>query len=107
MKVSILTILVGIWFFYRGNKLKKTKDIEKYVWRYSKKIKDKDGYINLYSKIYFLNGLFFILFEVFCILNEYYFDLPFKSLMVSFGIVFVLVLIWSVLIEKKAKQFTY
>lgn len=107
MTMSILTILTAIWFLNHSNKLKKTKDIEKYVWGYSKKIKDRDGYINLYSKIYFLTGIFFIAFEVFCILNKYYFGLPFKLLMVLFGIVFVLILIGSVLIEKKAKQFTY
>ena len=104
--MTIFTILIAIWFFYRGNKLKKTKDIEKYVWGYPKRIKDRDGYIKLYSKLYFFNGLFLILFEVFCILNYYYFKLSMNILIILFCIVFILILIESVIIEKKSKKFT-
>lgn len=77
--MSILTILMAICFFDRSNKLKKTKDIEKYVWGSPKRIKDRDGYIKLYSKLYFFNGVFFIALEVFSILDDYYFNLPMKT----------------------------
>lgn len=53
--MSILGILTALWFFKRSRKLKETKDIEKYVYSYPIKIKDRDGCIELYSKIYFLD----------------------------------------------------
>lgn len=103
--MPILTILTAIWFFNRSNKLKETKDIEKYVWGYPKKIKDRDGYIKLYSKIYFSDGLILTVLGVFSILNNYYFDLSINVLLISLCIVFILALIQSVVIEKKSKKF--
>ncbi|UEL47283.1 hypothetical protein [Terrisporobacter hibernicus] len=105
--MSIITILMVIWFFNRSNKLKETKDIEKYVLVYSRRIKDRDGYIKFYSKIYYRSGIFLIIFEIFCMLNKYYFDLPVKVLFILFCIVFIVALIESVVIEKKSKKFTY
>ncbi|CEN77462.1 hypothetical protein [Paraclostridium sordellii] len=105
--MSILTIVIAGWFFNKGIKLKKTKDIEKYVWGYSKRIKDIDGYIKLYSKLYFSSGLFLIALEIFNILDKYYFKLPMNILIILFCIVFTLIIIGSVVIEKKIKQFTY
>lgn len=105
--MSIITILMVIWFFNRSNKLKETKDIEKYVLVYPRRIKDRDGYIKFYSKIYYRSGIFLIIFEIFCMLNKYYFDLPVKVLFILFCIVFIVALIESVVIEKKIKKFTY
>lgn len=103
--MPILTILTAICFFNRSNKLKKTKDIEKYVWGYPKRIKDRDGYIKLYSKIYFSDGLILTVLGVFSILNNYYFDLSIEVLLILFCVVFILALIESVVIEKKIKKF--
>lgn len=103
----IFTIVIAVWFFYRGYKLKETKDIEKYVWGYPKRIKDRDGYIKLYSKIYFFNGVFLIILEIFSILNYYYFKLPMNILIILFCIVFILIIMESVIFEKKSKKFTY
>jgi hypothetical protein len=72
----VLTILLAIWFLNRSSKLRQTKNIEKYVWGNPKKIKDKDGYANFYSKVYFVQGIFLITFEVFSLLDEYYFNIP-------------------------------
>lgn len=105
--MSILTILTAICFFNRSHKLKQTKNIEKYVWYYPKGIKDKEGYINLYSKAYFFSGLSLIAFEVFVLLNQYYLNLPMSTLTILFCVVFALILIESVVIEKKSKKFTY
>ncbi|MFR8871487.1 hypothetical protein [Paraclostridium sordellii] len=105
--MSILTIVIAVWFFYRSIKLKRTKDIEKYVWGYPKRIKDADGYIKLYSKLYFSSGLFLIGLEIFNILDNYYFKLPMNISIILFCIVFAFIIIESVVIEKKSKQFTY
>ena len=105
--MSIITILMVIWFFNRSNMFKDTKDIEKYVLVYPRRIKDRDGYIKFYSKIYYRSGIFLIIFEIFCMLNKYYFDLPVKVLFILFCIVFIVALIESVVIEKKSKKFTY
>ncbi|CEP86959.1 hypothetical protein [Paraclostridium sordellii] len=105
--MSILTIVIVVWFFNRGIKLNKTKDIEKYVWGYPKRIKDRDEYIKLYSKLYFSSGLFLIVLEIFNILDKYYFKLPMNISIILFCIVFALIIIESVVIEKKSKQFTY
>ena len=96
-----------IWFFNRSNKLKETKDIEKYVLVHPIRIKDRDGYIKFYSKIYYRSGISLIIFEIFCILNKYYFDLSTKVLLVLLCIVFILVIIQSFIIEKRSKKFTY
>lgn len=105
--MSIITILMVIWFFNRSKKLKETKDIEKYVLVYPRKIKDRDGYIKFYSKIYYRSGISLIIFEIFCMLNKYYFDLPVKVLFILFCILFILLFIQSIVIEKKSKKFTY
>lgn len=105
--MSILTILTAICFFNRSHKLKQTKNIEKYIWCYPKRIKDKEGYINFYSKTYFFSGLSLIAFEVFVLLDKYYLNLPINILIVLFCVVFALILIESVVIEKKSKKFTY
>lgn len=103
--MSIISILMIIWFFHRSNKLKETKDIEKYVWVHPRRIKDRDGYINFYSKIYYRSGVSLIIFEIFCILNKYYFDLSIKVLLLLLCIVFILIIIQSFIIEKKSKKF--
>lgn len=105
--MSIITILMVIWFFKRSRRLKETRDIEKYVYLYPSKIKDRDGYIKFYSKIYYRSGISLIIFEIFCILNKYYFDLPIKVLFILFCILFILLFIQSIVIERKSKQFTY
>lgn len=104
--MSILTLLTAIWFFNRSSKLKKTKDI-KYIWGYPKKVKDIEGYSSFYSKLYFIQGITLIVFDLFMILARYYFKLSISTLTILFFIVFVLILIESVVIEKKLKQFTY
>ncbi|GIM32267.1 hypothetical protein PAGU1678_15370 [Paraclostridium bifermentans subsp. muricolitidis] len=105
--MSIITILMVIWFFNRSYKLKETKDIEKYVLTCHTRIKDRDGYIKFYSKIYYRSGISLIIFEIFCMLNKYYFDLPIKVLFILFCILFILLFIQSIVIERKSKQFTY
>lgn len=104
--MSIVTILMVIWLFNRSKKLKETKDIEMYVLTYPTKIKDRDGYINFYSKIYFRSGISLIIFEIFCILNKYYFDLSIKVLSVLFCVLFILICIQSIIICKTSKHFT-
>lgn len=105
--MSIITILMVIWFFNKSYKLKEIKDIEKYVLTYPTRIKDRDGYIKFYSKIYYRSGISLIIFEIFCMLNKYYFDLPIKVLFILFCILFILLFIQSIVIERKSKQFTY
>ncbi|MFR3497981.1 MAG: hypothetical protein ACLTT7_03030 [Paraclostridium bifermentans] len=105
--MSIITILMVIWFFNRSYKLKETKDIEKYVLICPRRIKDRDGYIKFYSKIYYRSGVSLIIFEIFCMLDKYYFDLPIKVLFILFCVLFILHFILSIVIEKKSKQFTY
>ncbi|WP_419743347.1 hypothetical protein [Paraclostridium dentum] len=105
--MSILGILTALWFFKRSKKLKETKDIEKYVLTYPTRIKDRDGYIKFHSKIYYRSGISLIIFEIFCVLNKYYFDLPIKVLFILFCILFILLFIQSIVIERKIKQFTY
>lgn len=102
---AISIILTSIWHFNRGDKLRKTKDIKKYIWPYHRNIKDIDGYINFYSKMYFSEGVFLITLGVFIILNEYYFDLSIRILTILFFIFFILILIGSTIIEKKIKNF--
>lgn len=105
--MSITAILMAIWFFNRSYKLKETKDIEKYVLCCPTKIKDRDGYIKFYSKIYYRSGISLIIFEIFCALNKYYFDLPIKVIFILFCILFIIICILSIIIEKKSKQYTY
>ncbi|CEN23242.1 Uncharacterised protein [[Clostridium] sordellii] len=105
--MSILTILTAIYFFNRSKKLKETKDIEKYVWECPKEIKDRDGYIKLYSKLYFSRGLLLITFEVFNRLNNYYFKLSVNILSILFFIFFALILRQSFVVEEKSKKFIY
>lgn len=103
--MSILTILMAIWFFDRSKKLKETRDIEKYVLGYPRKIKDRDGYIKLYSKMYFWDGIILTLMEVFFILI-YYLNLPINVFLILLSILFIGSFIQSVLIKKKSKEFT-
>ena len=105
--MSILGILTALWFFKRSRKLKETKDIEKYVYLYPSKIKDSDGYIELYSKIYFLDGVILIGIEIFYILNKYFFDLPIGVLLLIFGVIFIAAFIESIIIDKQSKKFIY
>ncbi|CEK36583.1 hypothetical protein UMC2PCS14_00071 (plasmid) [[Clostridium] sordellii] len=105
--MSILMILTAIYFFNSSKKLKKTKDIEKYVLECPKEIKDRDGYIKLYSKLYFSRGLLLIAFEVFYILNEYYFKLSINIFSILFCIFFALIFRQSFVVEEKSKQFIY
>lgn len=105
--MSILGILTALWFFKRSRKLKETKDIEKYVYLYPSKIKDRDGYIELYSKIYFLDGVILIGIEIFYILNKYFFDLPIGVLLLIFGIILISAFIEAIIIDKKSKKFIY
>lgn len=102
---AISIILTSIWHFNRSDKLRKTKDIKKYIWPYHRNIKDIDGYINFYSKMYFSEGVFLITLGIFIILNECYFDLSISILMILFFIFFILILIASTIIEKKIKKF--
>ncbi|GAA0102826.1 hypothetical protein UT300012_35410 [Paraclostridium bifermentans] len=105
--MSILGILTALWFFKRSRKLKETKDIEKYVLTCPTRIKDRDGYIKFYSKIYYRSGISLIIFEIFCMLNKYFFDLPIGVLLLIFGIIFIAAFIESIVIDKKSKKFIY
>lgn len=84
--MSIITILMVIWFFNRSYKLKETKDIEKYVLTCPRRIKDRDGYIKFYSKIYYRSGISLIIFEIFCT-------------------IFIAAFIEAIIIDKKSHQF--
>jgi hypothetical protein len=103
--MSILGILTALWFFKRSRKLKETKDIEKYVLTCPTRIKDRDGYIKFYSKIYYRSGISLIIFEIFCMLNKYYFDLPIGVFLLIFGIIFIAAFIEAIIIDKKSHQF--
>lgn len=103
--MSILGILTALWFFKRNRKLKETKDIEKYVLTCPTRIKDRDGYIKFYSKIYYRSGISLIIFEIFCMLNKYYFDLPIGVLLLIFCIIFIAAFIEAIIIDKKSHQF--
>lgn len=101
----MLNILIGLWFIYRAYQLKKTKNIKKYGMDTSKKIKDKDGYINLFSKAYFLTGTISAILGVIMIVDKYIIEVPvgIAVLLVSLFIIFIIAEI--IIVKKKRLKF--
>lgn len=44
----MLNILIGLSFIDRGSRLNKTKNLKRYAFDRPERVKDKDGYINLF-----------------------------------------------------------
>lgn len=101
----VISFLMAYWCFDRSKKLKDTKDIKKYILGCPTKIRDVEGYANFYSKIFLYNTVFFILFGIVEILDEYYFKMPFKYASIVYFILFVVFIIPSFSLRKKAIQF--
>lgn len=98
----MLNILIGLWFIYRAYQLKKTKNIKKYGMDISKKIKDTDGYINLFSKAYFLTGTISAILGVIMTLDKYIIEVP-VGIAVLLAILFIIFIIAEVIIVKKKR----
>ena len=105
--MSIITILMAFWFFSKSKKLYETKDIKKHILLCPTRIKDVEQYANLYSKIYFWDGVFMIALVVYEILDKFYLHLSFKTTFIIFLIIFAILIAFSILINNKAKKFQY
>lgn len=101
----MLNILIGLWFIDRGNRLKKTKNIKRYTIDRPERIKDKDGYIDLFSKSYFLTGIISIILGLIITLDKFIIEVPVEIaiLLVSLFIIFILAEI--IIIKKKRYKF--
>ncbi|MCR8744244.1 hypothetical protein [Romboutsia lituseburensis] len=101
----MLNILIGFWFIYRAYQLKKTKNVKKYGMDISKKIKDMDGYINLFSKAYFLTGTISAILGVIMIVDKYIIEVPvgIALLLVSLFIIFIITEV--IIVKKKRLKF--
>ncbi|WP_338658302.1 hypothetical protein [Paraclostridium sordellii] len=105
--MDILGILTGVWIINSGKKLKKTKKINGMGWDPERNVKDKDGYIDLFYKMYIVNGVSVIILGVFSTLDELFFHLPFKSLVTIFVMLCIFLFIEGFIINKKKQKFLY
>ena len=105
--MDILTILTGIWILNYRKRLNETNNINELGWDPVRNIKDKDGYIKLFSKMYFVNGVTLIILGLLSTLDELFFHISFKSLAIIIGILFVLLFIEGVVVHKKRRKFLY
>lgn len=101
---GVCFVLTGIWEINSGYELRKTKNIEKYGFDHPNRIKDKNEYIDLFFKVYFYQGVWSIALGIFSILDEYYFNLSMKTLIIVFFISFALIFIESIVINKKRQK---
>jgi hypothetical protein len=105
--MGILTVLTGVWILNYGKKLKDTKNISKFGWDHERYIKDKDGYIKLFSKVYFVDGTSLIIFGIFEALDKLFFHISFKALLIIIVILFIFIFIEMIVINKKKRKFLY
>lgn len=102
-----LAILTGMWFINRWIELTKTKNIRRYGWDNPARIKDKEEYTKLVSKVYFIQGIVLICWGEFLILDTLFFNLPLEILAIICGMVFISAFIEVIIINKKRQEFTY
>lgn len=105
--MDILGILTGLWIIHSGQRLSKTKNINELGWDPERNIKDKDGYIKLFSKMYFINGITLIILSSFLILDELFFNISFRTLVIICIIICVFLFIEGFVINKKKRKFLY
>ncbi|CEO21272.1 hypothetical protein [Paraclostridium sordellii] len=105
--MDILGILTGVWIINLGKKLKKTKKINGMGWDPERNVKDKDGYIDLFYKMYIVNGISVIIWGVLSTLNELFFHLPLKVGAIMLILVVILAFIEMAVINRKRRKFLY
>ncbi|CEQ06551.1 hypothetical protein GKD08_10990 [Paeniclostridium sordellii] len=105
--MDILGILTGVWIINSGKKLKKTKKINGMGWDPERNVKDKDGYIDLFYKMYIVNGVSVIILGVFSTLDKLFFHLPLKVGAIMLVLVVILAFIEMAVINRKRRKFLY
>ncbi|MBO3445264.1 hypothetical protein [Clostridium sp. CCUG 7971] len=98
----MINILIGLGFIDRGTRLKKTKNIKRYAFDSPEKVNDKDGYINLISKAYFLTGIISIIFGLIIALDKFIFEIPLE-IAISVAVIFIIFIFSEVIIIKKKR----
>ncbi|MEW8962407.1 hypothetical protein [Paraclostridium dentum] len=101
----MLNILIGLLFIDRGSRLNKTKNIKRYAFDNPERVKDKYGYINLFSKAYFLTGVISIILGLIITLDKLIIEVPLEIaiLLVSLFIIFIISEV--IIIKKKRYKF--
>lgn len=103
--LNILVIFLGMICFYRGLMLTKTKNIDKYGNDDSKMVKNKQGYINLFSKVYFSKSAKLIFLGIFFTLDDFYINISIGALIIVPSILIVLFLVEFFIANEKRKKF--
>ncbi|WP_042274444.1 hypothetical protein [Faecalimicrobium dakarense] len=101
----MINILFGLGFIDRGNRLSKTKNIKKYAFDNPERVKDKDRYIDLFSKAYFLTGIISIIFGLIITLDKFVFELPFEIAISVASIFLIFIFVEVIVINKKRHKF--
>jgi hypothetical protein len=101
----MLNILIGIWFVDCGSRLNKTKNLKRYAIDRPKRVKDKEGYINLFSKSYFLTGTISIILGLIMTLDKFIFDVPFEIAISLAGIFIIFIFVEAIVINRKRYKF--
>ena len=101
----MLNILIGLWFIDRGNPLNKTKNLKKYAIDSPEKIKDKDGYIYLFSKSYFLTGVISIILGLIMILDKFIIEVPLEIAILLVSLFIIFIITEGIIIKKKRYKF--
>ncbi|CEJ73082.1 putative membrane protein [[Clostridium] sordellii ATCC 9714] len=76
-------------------------------WDPERNVKDKDGYIDLFYKMYLVNGISVIIWGVLSTLNELFFHLPLKVGAIMLILVVILAFIEMAVINRKRRKFLY
>jgi uncharacterized membrane protein len=97
----MINIFLGIWLIVWGIQLNKTKNLKGYTLDNPKRIKDKDGYINLFSKVYVLNGIISIILGSIMTADKVYLNLSFEIVSVVVGVFFLFIFVEAIIINKK------
>ncbi|MFR0019373.1 MAG: hypothetical protein ACLRU3_05400 [Paraclostridium sp.] len=97
----MINIFLGIWVILWGIKLNKTKNLKGYTLDNPKKIKDKDGYINLFSKVYVINGIVSITLGLIMIADKFYLNLSLEIVSVLVGMLLLFIFLEAIIINKK------
>lgn len=101
----MLNILAGLLLIDRGNRLIKTKNIKKYAFDSPERVKDKDGYIKLFSKAYFLIGISLIISGLIMTLDKFIFKLPFEIAISVGSILLIFIFVEVIGTNKKRYKF--
>jgi hypothetical protein len=105
--MNIVGVLAGIWILNSWRRLNKSKDIKDAGWDPERNIKDKDGYIKLFSKMYFINGMTLTIWSGFSLLANLFFDIPFEASLIICAIIFIFLFIEEIMINKKRCKYLY